>query len=188
MADLLEDPSTSQLRKKLDSYLKAVEDGREFTLFNYNTPIGKIGQPSKMPKRFKVTAQKVSFTDVRGSSSLLRKSMMKAQAIVITKLVRGSDAVPRRGRRPARARDAKEIAAVWPLQEGATMTALLELGRQHSQLFQGLTAQITTLNNAVQPIAKKIEAIRLLDDEIAERRRVVDNLGKTARRIGMPPG
>lgn len=185
MVELVESPGTSEFRKDLESYLKAVQTGREFTLRHQGRPIATIAQPSKLPRAFKAAAHMMSFTEIRDSSSLLRRTMEKDQAIIITKRVRGPSTLAKRGRRRTILRDRMEVAAVWPLRGAAIVTAMLDFDRAQSKSIENLSEQVTALAAAIKPIAEKVEIIKGLDDEIAKKRTLIESLDKTIRRVAV---
>jgi hypothetical protein len=179
---LSEDINTAKLRRNLDSCLRAVQNGQQFRLFNYNTQIGRIGLPEAIPEKLKATAKCVSFSEARNSLSLFRRAMMKGEAVIITKKVRGHGTLLKQGRRRKLiAKDTKQIAAVWPNEEGA-LVALMKTVREISRDQKKLRSVIAELLELLGPIREKIEASTFLDEEIAKKRKLADNLDATIQR------
>jgi hypothetical protein len=181
VAASLPDPKTAEFRRNLEDYIRAVQSGQQFDLYHYKTRIGRIGLPANMPAKLRAKAQEISFMEARDSSSIIRTSMMKEQAVVITKPARGPNTVPARGRRNAVARDKKQVAAVWPLPEAAAMSAALGDVRQLADLVREWNARFPT----IAAVIDKFELVKELEAEIERRRHVLDNLEETAKRHGV---
>jgi len=177
-SDLL-DPKTAQFRRNLDGYINALQSGRQFVLYHYKTRIGRIGLPADMPAKYRVKAREIPFMEARDSSAVIRTSMMKEQAVIITKPVRGSNTVKARGRQKAIARNTKQVAAVWPVPENVAISgALLDL-RQLSDIVQKWDIRFPIIGEVI----KKCDLLKELDREIAHKQQILANMDHTEKRI-----
>jgi hypothetical protein len=178
--ELERNPTTATFRKSLNDYVTAAKKGARFTLRRYRTDLAAVGPVSEMPAEFQSRAEKVQFSSARNDFPSITKSMLRGNAIIVTKLVPGKNALPKRGRRKfAVARDQQEIAAIWPLNQFAVGGDLgLRLRKVEEKLDQ--------LQKVFQPFGAILDHFskrKILESEIEEKRCVAENLDVMIRRI-----
>jgi hypothetical protein len=177
MSDELNDnPSIAELRREFNQYLIAAQaKNQTFQVHRGITPIGILGPVHKLPEQFKARVRRVSFLEVRDKTTNITSAMLRGRALVIEKMAKGRSASKNRGRRKF-ARVAKEVAAIWPFPESARRAEELQLQQQ-------ILKKVDKLTSDIAPIVQLLQEKKIIEQDIAEKRRQSENLDKTMRRI-----
>jgi hypothetical protein len=180
MTKLRQNPTVAAFRQSLNGYIIAAKNGSRFTLRRYSTPVAEVGPVDAMPKEFRSKAQRVQFTAARDDFPSITKSMLQGRAIVVTKLVRGKNTLPKRGgRKFTVVRDQREIAAIWPLPQYAIAGHFDERFRKVEERLQRLHDLVVQF----EPLLNHLAESGVLQKEIEAKRRILENLDSTIRRL-----
>jgi hypothetical protein len=178
MAKLDPNPTVATFRKLLSDYITAAKSGERLVLRRYCTPLAEVGPVDDMPKEFRSKAVAVRFTTARNDFPSITRATLQGRAIIITKLSRGMNTEPKKGRKFATTRNENKIAAVWPVPQYAIAAQFGYQFRQmekKQQKFEDLLTQFV-------PLLQHFAETKILQAEIDQMRRVAENLRSTIQR------